>query len=312
MTPSVGLTVEQVELSRVQHGPNTLPEPLRPSSLRRLVGQLIHFFALMLWVAATLAFIAGMPQLAVAIIAVLMLNAVFAFIQESRADRAAERLRSLLPTTVTVIRDGRKHLVDASDVVVGDVVALEAGDRVPADGTMLRATALTLDTSMLTGESRPTRIQVHDEVFAGTFVVEGEGVSVVSAVGKDTRLATISRLTALTPKPETPLSKELRRVVRLISAIALGVGGAFFGITLLLGNPPADGFIFAVGVTVALVPEALLPTVTLTLAWGAEQMAKRQVLVRDLEAVQTLGSTTFICTDKTGTLTRNEMPVVTA
>lgn len=266
----------------------------------------------MLWGAALLAFIAGMPQLGIAIIAVILLNAVFAFVQEGRADRAAERLRSLLPARVTVIRDGRKRSVEATDVVVGDVVALEAGDRIPADGIVLRATALSLDTSMLTGESRPVHLAVAETVLAGTFVVEGEGIAEITRVGEHTRLAEISRLTTLTPKPQTPLSLELRRAVRLIAGIALLVGAAFFGLTLLLGNPIADGFIFAVGVTVALVPEALLPTVTLTLAWGAEQMAKRQVLVRDLEAVQTLGSTTFICTDKTGTLTRNEMTVVAA
>ena len=287
-----------------------MPPPQRPSLLRRFIGQLVHFFALMLWVAALLAVIAGMPQLGIAIVAVILLNAVFAFIQEGRADRAAERLRALLPTKVTVIRDGRKHSVDSVDVVVDDVLALAAGDRVPADGTVLRATALQLDTSLLTGESRPIRVVADEHVHAGTFVVEGDAIVHVDATGGSTRLAAISALTTQTPKPPTPLALELRRVVRLIALIALGIGGIFFALTLLLGNPPSEGFIFAVGVTVALVPEALLPTVTLTLAWGAEQMAKRQVLVRDLEAVQTLGSTTFICTDKTGTLTRNEMTVV--
>ncbi len=308
----IGLTTAQAEQSRAEHGRNVLPQPRRPSSAARLLGQLVHFFALMLWAAAGLAFVAGLPELGIAIIAVIVLNALFAFIQEGRADRAAERLRSLLPNAVTVVRDGRKRQIDATDVVVGDVLALEAGDRVPADGVVLRATALSMDTSMLTGESRASHLAAGDAVHAGTFVVEGEGLARVEEVGEQTRLAAIARLTSLSPKPPTPLARELRRVVRLIAAIALTVGTLFFGITLLLGNPPSQGFIFAVGVTVALVPEALLPTVTLTLAWGAEQMARRQVLVRDLEAVETLGSTTFICTDKTGTLTRNEMTVVAA
>lgn len=312
MVVTEGLTASEAEASRREHGRNVLPEPRRPSLARRFAGQLVHFFALMLWVAAVLAFAAGIPQLGIAIAAVVVLNAVFAFVQEGRADRAAERLRSLLPVRATVIRDGRQLDVDAVEVVVGDLLALVAGDRIPADGHMLRTTALQLDTSMLTGESRAARVDDGDPVFAGTFVVEGEGTATVTAVGGATRLAEISRLTTLTPKPETPLSRELRRVVRMIAGVALSVGAVFFGLTLLLGNPPSDGFIFAVGVTVALVPEALLPTVTLTLAWGAEQMARRHVLVRDLEAVQTLGSTTFICTDKTGTLTRNEMTVVRA
>ena len=131
-------------------------------------------------------------------------------------------------------------------------------------------------------------------------MVEGEADAIVTAAGASTRLAEIARLTTLTAKPASPLTLELHRVVRTIAVIAVAVGGTFFGLMLLLGNDVTDGFVFAIGVTVALVPEALLPTVTLSLAWGAEQMAKRNVLVRNLEAVETLGSTTFICTDKTG------------
>ena len=126
------------------------------------------------------------------------------------------------------------------------------------------------------------------------------------------RISRIARLTTTTAGPTSPLTLELHHVVHVIAAIAVGVGSLFFLLSLLLGNPASDGFVFAIGVTVALVPEALLPTVTLSLAWGAEQMAKRQVLVRHLDAVETLGSTTFICTDKTGTLTRNQMTVVQA
>jgi magnesium-transporting ATPase (P-type) len=151
-----------------------------------------------------------------------------------------------------------------------------------------------------------------ETLYAGTFVVEGEARAVVVAIGAQTRLARIARLTTSTAKPTTPLTRELERVVRMIAAIALGVGALFFLVSLLVGNPLSSGFVFAIGVTVALVPEALLPTVTLSLAWGAEQMAQRQILVRNLEAVETLGSTTFICTDKTGTLTRNQMAVVEA
>jgi magnesium-transporting ATPase (P-type) len=312
LTAQRGLTSAAAAERLRREGPNLLPPARKHSPLRRFVGELTHFFALMLWVAAGLAVLAGIPQLSVAIIAVIVLNAVFSFIQESRADRAADRLATLLPAQVTVVRDGRRQQVSAADVVVGDVLALAAGDRIPADGVVTRSIALRLDTSMLTGESRPVDVSAGDAVYAGTFVVEGEGLALVDATGRGTRLAELSLLSTATPKPMTPLAKELRRVVRLIAAIALGVGAAFFGITLLLGNPPSQGFIFAVGVTVALVPEALLPTVTLTLAWGAEQMARRNVLVRDLEAVETLGSTTIICTDKTGTLTRNQMTVMQA
>jgi calcium-translocating P-type ATPase len=309
---AVGLTNAEAERRVASEGANRLPRPRRRSAARRLADQLVHFFAVMLWVAGALAFVAQLPQLGIAIFAVILINAAFAFVQENKADRAAERLRDLLPMAVTVIRDGRPQAIDAADVVVDDLVVLAAGDRVPADAEPTSATSLLIDTSMLTGESVPTPVDVGGTLHAGTFVVEGEATAVVRATGEHTRLAAIARLTTATPDPASPLTVELRRVVRLIAAIAVVVGGVFFATSLLLGNGASDGFVFAIGVTVALVPEALLPTVTLSLAWGAEQMAKRQVLVRDLPAVETLGSTTFICTDKTGTLTCNQMTVVEA
>jgi magnesium-transporting ATPase (P-type) len=312
VTGPTGLSSSEAEDRLARDGPNQLPPPRRPSVLRRLADQLLHFFALMLWVASGLAMVAGLPQLGVAIVLVIVFNAVFAFVQENRADRAAERLRALLPMSVTVRRDGRRLRVDAREVVVGDLLVLESGDRIPADAVVVRASSLLVDTSLLTGESVPTGPDRGDELFAATFVVEGEADAVVSATGASTRLAEIARLTTLTAAPASPLTHELHKVVRAVAAIALCVGGAFFAIALLLGNSATDGFVFAIGVTVALVPEALLPTVTLSLAWGAEQMAKRQVLVRKLDAVETLGSTTFICTDKTGTLTRNQMTLVEA
>ena len=307
-----GLTSARADELRAQFGPNRLPEPRRPSSWRRFGAELVHFFALMLWVAGVLAFIAGLPQLGVAVFAVVLVNALFSFLQESRADRAAERLRALLPTRVNVRRDGRPQTIDADDVVVGDCLLLEAGDRVPADGVTHASVALLVDTSLLTGESRPADVPAGGPIFAGTFVVEGTGEASVTAIGRDTRLAGIALLTTSGEKPVTPLSRSLNDVVRLVAVIAVGLGALFFGISLLLGSDPQDGFVFAIGVTVAMVPEALLPTVTLSLAWGAEQMAKRNVLVRNLPAVETLGSTTLICTDKTGTLTMNQMSVVRA
>ncbi|WP_223164196.1 cation-translocating P-type ATPase [Nocardioides mesophilus] len=307
-----GLTSAEAVRRREEHGPNRLPAPERPSAARRLAGELTHFFALMLWVAALLALVAGLPQLGIAIMAVIVLNAVFAFIQQERADRAADRLREMLPTRVSVWRDGRRRVVEADDVVVDDVLLLESGDRIPADAAVRTENRLLVDSSMLTGESVPRGARVDDPLYAGTFVVEGDARAVVTAIGEETRLAGIARLATSSHKPDTPLTRELKKVVRLVAAIALGVGGLFLLISLLVGNSLQDGFVFAIGVTVALVPEALLPTVTLSLAWGSEQMAKRQILVRNLEAVETLGSTTFICTDKTGTLTRNQMTVVEA
>jgi magnesium-transporting ATPase (P-type) len=305
-----GLASEEAAERLRRDGPNRLPVPPAPPAWRLLVAQMVHFFAAMLWVAGGLAIIAGMPQLGVAIFIIVIVNALFAFAQEHRAERAAQRLRDLMPRRVTVLRDGTRVEIDPSDLVRDDVVALAAGDRISADLRLGEAHSLAIDTSTLTGESVPSAAEAGDVLFAGTFVAEGEGLAVVTATGANTRLAGIARLTRSGHRPRSPLARELDRVVRTITVIALGVGAAFFLIARLVGLPLSDGFLFAIGITVALVPEGLLPTVTLSLAMGAQRMAGRHALVRRLESVETLGSTTFICTDKTGTLTRNEMSVV--
>jgi calcium-translocating P-type ATPase len=278
----------------------------------RLVGQLFHFFAIMLWVAAALALVAGLPQLSVAIAAVVVVNGAFAFAQERRAERAADQMQDLIPRRVVVLRDGVRKETDAVDLVVGDVVSLGAGDRVPADLEVLVAHSLRVDTSLITGESAPQDVTTGQPMVGGSFVTEGETLATVTAVGPRTRLAGIAELTRSTVRPQSPLVHEMNRVVRTISVIALSVGGGFFLVSLVTGLDPRDGFLFAIGVSVALVPEALLPTVTLSLALGAQRMARRHAVVRHLESVETLGSVTFICTDKTGTLTRNQMQVVEA
>jgi magnesium-transporting ATPase (P-type) len=304
-----GLTSTDAAARLLADGPNRLPQPARPHTWRKLLGQFSHFFALMLWVAGALALVAGMPQLGVAIFVVIVVNGVFAFVQEQRAEQAAERLQDLLPAGVVVRRDGLPLTVDAGDVVVGDVVVLSPGDRIPADLRLERADGVTVDASTLTGESVPVPLGVGDKAFAGTYFTAGSADGVVEATGAATQLASIAQMTSSAKHPVTPLARELNRIVRTVATIAVIAGSAFFGISLLVGSPPRDGFLFAVGVTVALVPEGLLPTVTLSLAMGAQRMAKRNALVRRLEAVETLGSTTFICTDKTGTLTRNQMTV---
>ena len=269
-----------------------------------------HFFALMLWVAGGLAIVAGMPQLGFAIFVVIVMNGIFAFLQEYRAERASEKLRDLLPRRATVVRDGTPIEIDASRLVVGDVVLLRAGERISADMQLFTALALSMDVSTLTGESLPVRVKAGDQIHAGTFVVEGRGEGEVIATGNSTRLAHIAQITHASHRPPTPLAKELDHVVRIISIAAIGAGLLFLSIAAIVGIRLTDAFLFAIGVVVALVPEGLLPTVTLSLAWGATKMAEHHALVRKLEAVETLGSTTFICTDKTGTLTLNQMSVV--
>ncbi len=305
-----GLTTAEAAAVLARNGPNELPSPPRVVAWRLLLSQMVHFFALMLWVAGLLAFVAGMPQLGVAIFVIIIVNGLFSFAQEQRAQRASDRLSALLPVRVVVKRDGSPLEIDASLVVVGDLVILSAGDRVVADMTAVEAHGLELDESTLTGEAEPVEVIADSMLWAGTFVVSGEGTAAVCATGVNTQLAGIAALTASAQRPPGPLALELRRIVRIMAVLTISVGAAFFILTLFTGTPARDGFLFAVGITVALVPEGLLPTLTLSLAMGAQRMAHKNALVRHLQAVETLGSTTFICTDKTGTLTRNEMSVV--
>jgi magnesium-transporting ATPase (P-type) len=308
--PTPGLSTAEARRRLTVHGANTLPTTRPPSSVRLLLRQMTHFFALMLWVAAALAVLGGMPQLGAAIAIVVVVNAVFAFVQEYRADRAGQRLRDLLPVQASVVRDGERTVVDAADLVPGDLVLLTAGDRISADLVLEHVDGLAVDESTLTGESVPVRPELGATGYAGTFVSGGEARAVVVATGAATRLAGIAAMTRRAHRPPGPLAVRLNQVVRVIGIVAVVVGVLFFGVTLWLGMDLTAGFLLAVGVTVALVPEGLLPTVTLSLARAAHTMARRSALVRRLESVETLGSTTVICTDKTGTLTGNQMSVV--
>jgi calcium-translocating P-type ATPase len=306
-----GLTSAEVVEIRRASGPNALPVARRRAWWRQLLGQFGHFFARLLWGAGLLAVLGGVVELGLAIFAVIVVNGVFAFVQEHRAERASDRLRELVPRRVVVHRDGRRGEIDVVDLVPGDVVELSAGSRISADMEVVEANALVVDESVLTGESEPVFVDGGGAVRAGSFLVEGEGIAVVSAIGAATELGQVASLTRSVRRPPTPLAKELQRLVRTVAVIAVVTGASFFVLMVsLLGTAPSDGFVFAVGITVALVPEGLLPTVTLALSVGAQRMARDHALVRRLESVETLGSTTFICTDKTGTLTENRMNVV--
>jgi magnesium-transporting ATPase (P-type) len=317
-----GLSREEAAARLLSAGPNELPKPRGPGLLRQLLDQLLHFFALMLWVAALLAFVGGMPQLGTAIIVVILVNGAFSFVQEYRAERAVRALSALLPETAVVRRGGRKLTIPAAELVPGDIVLLMEGDRISADARVIHSSELKVDMSALTGESTPVArvaeplaaappdpLDAPNVVFAGTFVTSGSGTVTVAATGGATRLGGISRLTTEVVRRPTPLRIQLNRAVRVIAAFALITGVVFWGVAVGLGTPARDGFLFSVGVIVALVPEGLLPTLSLSLAFSATRMAHRGALVRRLESVETLGSTTVICTDKTGTITTNQMTV---
>lgn len=307
---SLGLDDAEVAARRSEHGPNVVPEAARARPVLLLVRQLTHLLAVLLWIAAGLAVLGGMPVLGVAIAVIVLLNGLFAFWQEYHADRSTQRLRDLLPASARVVRSGRERSVAATELVVGDLVLLTAGDRVAADLEVVDAHSLALDESMLTGESAAVPHAEGDRLMSGTFVTQGSGRATVTAVGAGTALAGISRLSETAHRPPSPLTVQLNRVVRVIAVVAFSVGIALGVGSLVLGLDATEAFLFGVGVSVALVPEGLLPTVTLSLARGAQRMAGEQALVRRLDAVETLGATTFICTDKTGTLTQNRMNVV--
>jgi magnesium-transporting ATPase (P-type) len=302
-----GLTTEEAARLLEEHGANVLAEPTRPSHVRRFGAQLVHLFALLLWAGALLALVGGLPQLSVAIVVVILVNAVFAFAQEYRAERASDALRRVLPQTARVRRDGEERVIPAEDLVPGDVVILEAGDRVSADAEVVERHELRVDNSTLTGESRP--VEPERLAYAGTHVVRGTAEAVVVATGMATEFGRIAELTQSGRDDPSPLELELRRVTRIVALVSFGLGSLFFVVAGFLGMGLEERFVFAVGVTVANVPEGLLPTVTLSLALGMQRMAKRNALVRRLSAVETLGETSVICTDKTGTLTENEMTV---
>ncbi|MBD7956682.1 cation-transporting P-type ATPase [Microbacterium sp. Sa4CUA7] len=310
MSTMTGLSPGEVSERMRRFGPNVVARRAKVPPWRLFLHQLTHLLAVLLWVAAGLALLAGTVPLAIAIVVIVVLNATFAFAQEFRADRSAERLRDLLPASTRVIRGGVECEIPAADLVPQDLVVLSAGDRVAADLEVIDADDLELDESMVTGESMPVPRVAGDALLGGTFVVQGEARAVVASTGAQTALAAIDRLSASATRPPSPLTLQLNRVVRVVALIAGATGVLLGAAALVLGLPVTDAFIFAVGVAVALVPEGLLPTVTLSLARGAEQMAESNALVRRLDAVETLGATTFICTDKTGTLTQNRMNVV--
>jgi magnesium-transporting ATPase (P-type) len=315
-----GLSNREVERRLIRYGANEIVRRGRRQWWRDVAKQLTHPLALLLWAATALAWFAGTPMLAGAIVGVILLNAAFALLQERQAERAVEALAAFLPEHVAVLRDGRHRLVEASQLVPGDVVVLTEGDRVPADARLI-AGSLQIDTSALTGESVPvTReagepetdilLEARDLVFSGTSCTGGQAHALVYATGMQTELGRISALSERIGRDESPLERQVRRVAKLIALVAVAVGVGFLPLGLLAGLPFSDALVFAVGLLVANVPEGLLPTITLALAVGVRALAKEGALVKRLSAVETLGSTTVICTDKTGTLTLNRMSVV--
>ncbi len=325
-TSEKGLTDGEAAQRLVLTGPNTLKRIEKGTLLKDLLYNLFfNLFAVLLWAGGFMSFIAGMPELGWAIFLVIIINAVFSFLQEYKAERAVEALKNLLPKKVRVIRNGREKEIDAHELVPGDLIKLSEGGSVPADGRLVEAQEMRVDNSALTGESKPVYkvsepllngrgflwTEVPNLVFAGTTVLSGAGSMVVTATGMDTEIGRVAYLTQAIKAEASPLQKEIANITKIVTFIAVALGLAFFFLGYMIaGLTFAESFIFAIGIIVANVPEGLLPTVSLSLAMGVQRMAGKRAIVKKLSAVETLGSATVICTDKTGTLTTNQMCVV--
>ncbi|MFF4359948.1 cation-translocating P-type ATPase [Streptomyces sp. NPDC001604] len=325
-----GLAPGDVAVRRERHGPNELPRARRRGWWRDLAGQFTDLFAVLLLVASAITFLAyglqhprdvGTLQLAVAILCVVLLNAAIGFVQEYSAERTAESLQAMVPHTCRVLRGGERQELPARDLVPGDVVVLEAGDAVSADCRLVEAHEFAVNNAALTGESDPvgrTRqpvaagpvLEARNCVFMGTDVVAGSAKAVVFATGAATEFGRIFRLASAAPRQKTPLQRQVASMARRVAGAALVIGALLFAVRLPAGRPLVETFVFALGVMVALVPEGLPATLSVSLAIGVRRMARRHALVKKLLAVEALGSTTVVCTDKTGTLTQAEMTVV--
>ncbi|NBJ13112.1 cation-transporting P-type ATPase [Microvirga arsenatis] len=323
-TSPEGLDTAEVLRRLALHGYNRMPEGEGRSALSRFLAQFNNVLIHVLLAAAAVTALLGHWVDAAVILLVVLVNAVIGFIQEGRAERALEAISAMISAQASVMRDGKRHTIKAEELVPGDIVLLEAGDRVPADLRLLRARSLRIDEGILTGESVPvekgtSRIGADAALgdrtcmaFSGSLVVAGQGAGVVTGTGAGTEIGRITSLLGEVETLATPLVRQMDQFARMLTGAILAVSVAVFGIAVAVhGMPWGDAFMAVVGLAVAAIPEGLPAVMTITLAIGVQRMAARNAIIRRLPAVETLGSVSVICSDKTGTLTRNEMMVQT-
>ena len=319
--PEKGLDRFEVEERQKNFGPNALTQRQGHGPLLRFLLQFNQALVYILLVAIMIKLFLGAWVDAAVIFGVVLLNSIIGFVQEGKALSALQALSRALTTETTVLRAGDKQRIDAKELVPGDIVLLASGDKVPADLRLLQSRNLQIDESALTGESLPvekcTGVLDHDTTLAersnmaysSTLVTYGTGVGVVAETGDDTEIGRISELIASAEVLATPLTRKIARFSHLLLYAILGLATITFLVGLWHGDSWVDLFMAAVALSVAMIPEGLPAVLTITLAIGVARMAKRNAIIRHLPAVETLGSTTVICSDKTGTLTRNEMTV---
>ncbi len=325
-TKDAGLSAQEAQRRLEQHGGNVLREGKKRTLLTIILSQFKNLMILVLLAAAIISWAVepegGMAD-AIIIFAVILLNVVMGTVQESRAEAALEALKKLSAPSANVLRDGGVKAVKSAELVPGDVVLLAAGDFVPADLRLIASASLRIDESMLTGESVPAEKDAADALpegtplaerinmaYSGTSVVYGRGVGVVTDTGMDTEIGKIAGALESAVENETPLQKRMDSLSKVLSVGVLAIAAIVFGLGMLAGRQPLDMFLVAVSLAVAAIPEGLATVVTLLLTMGVQKMSKRGAIIRKLPAVETLGSTSVICSDKTGTLTQNRMSVM--
>ena len=320
-----GLDADRATARLAEHGPNRLPRAPRAGPLARLARQFNNLLILVLIAAAAITASLGHWIDTGVIMAVVVINAVIGFVQEGRAEAAMDALRDMLAPRANVIRNGERMSIPGADLVPGDIVLLDAGDKVPADLRLIEVSGMTVEEAMLTGESVPVR-KATDPVaqdahlgdrasmgFSGTMVAEGTGTGVVTATGRNTEIGRISTMMSEVQSIKTPLIRQIEVFAKYLTGFVLVLAAGVLAFTVVLrGMPFAEGFMIVVGLFVAAIPEGLPAVLTVTLAIGVQSMARRNAIVRRLPIIETLGAVSTICTDKTGTLTRNEMTVSSA
>merc|ERR1712055_1117519 len=327
-----GLTAAQAKAKLEQYGPNALTPPPTTPEWVKFCKNMFSGFAMLLWVGAILCFVAYGIQatayeeppddnlyLGVVLTAVVTVTGIFSYYQESKSDKIMESFKNLVPQYALVRRGGDKLNIKADELTIGDVVEIKFGDRIPADVRVIEARGFKVDNSSLTGESEPQSrspeftnenpLETKNLAFFSTNAVEGTCVGIVVHIGDNTVMGRIAGLASGLDTGETPIAKEIAHFIHIITGVAVFLGVTFFLIAFILGYHWLDAVIFLIGIIVANVPEGLLATVTVCLTLTAKRMAQKNCLVKNLEAVETLGSTSTICSDKTGTLTQNRMTV---